>query len=187
MSERAARVVLGTIVGLLVVAALATDLPAASDRRFWSDGATYYAMAASLARDFDLRYEAKDLERVRAEYPSGPQGVFLKQGRDGALYYAKAFVYPAAAAPFVRLLGPSRGLLLANALSFGLALILAYRELRLRAAPLKRASASAACRTSGSCSSSSPPRRRRPGRTPSRPRWRGACRAPRRERRGRPP
>ena len=136
MSERAARVVLGTIVGLLVVAALATDLPAASDRRFWSDGATYYAMAASLARDFDLRYEAKDLERVRAEYPSGPQGVFLKQGRDGALYYAKAFVYPAAAAPFVRLLGPSRGLLLTNALSFGLALILAYRELRLRAAPL---------------------------------------------------
>ncbi len=136
MSERIARVVLGAAIGLFLVAALLLDLPSASDRRFWSDGATYYAMSASLARDLDLLYEAPDLERVRAEYPSGPQGIFLKRGRHGGLFYAKALVYPAAAAPFVRLLGTSRGLLFANALALGLALGLGYRELRGRAGPL---------------------------------------------------
>ena len=135
MSERIARVVLGVVIGLFLLAAVVLDLPAASDRRFWSDGATYYAMASSLARDLDLRYEAPDLERVRAEYFSGPQGVFLKRGRDGDLFYAKSFVYPAAAAPFVRVLGPSRGLLFTNALCLGLALVLGYLELRRRAGP----------------------------------------------------
>ncbi len=136
MSERVARVVLGVTIGLFLVAALALDLPAASERRFWSDGATYYAMAASLARDFDLRYEARDLERVRAEYPTGPQGIFLKRGRGARLYYAKAFIYPAASAPFVRCLGVSRGLLFTNAILLGLVLWLGYRELRGRAGPV---------------------------------------------------
>jgi hypothetical protein len=132
MSDRGARVVLGVVVGLFVAAALLFELPAASDRRFWSDGATYYAMSASLAHDLDLRYEKRDLDRVRAEYPSGPQGVFLKRGRGGGLFYAKSFVYPALAGPFVRVLGPSRGLLLTNALCLGLALALGYAELRRR-------------------------------------------------------
>ncbi len=136
MSDRLARVVLGAVVGLFLTMALVLDLPAASDRRFWSDGATYYAMAASLARDFDLRYEVPDLERVRAEYFSGPQGIFLKRGRNGDLFFAKSFVYPAVAAPFVRVLGPSRGLLFTNALCLGLALVLGYLELRRRAPPL---------------------------------------------------
>jgi hypothetical protein len=133
MSERVARVVLGVTIGLFVAAALLFDLPAASDRRFWSDGATYYAMAASLAHDLDLRYEKRDFDRVRVEYPSGPQGVFLKRGRGAGLFYAKSFVYPAAAAPFVRLLGPARGLLFTNAACLGLALVLGYVELRRRA------------------------------------------------------
>jgi hypothetical protein len=136
MSERAARVVLGVVIGLFLLGALVLDLPAASDRRFWSDGATYYAMASSLAFDFDLRYEVPDLERVRAEYVSGPQGVFLKRGRNGDLFYAKSFVYPAVAAPFVRVLGPSRGLLMTNALCLGLSLVLGYLELRRHAGPL---------------------------------------------------
>ena len=50
------------------------------------------------------------------------------------IYFAKAFVYPLAAAPFVRLFG-TRGLLLANALFLGLALVLGYAELRRRATP----------------------------------------------------
>jgi hypothetical protein len=135
MSERVARVVLGVVVGLFLVTAVVLDLPTASGRRFWSDGATYYAMASSLARDFDLRYEVPDLERVRAEYPSGPQGVFLKRGRGDRLYYAKSFVYPAAAAPFVRVLGASRGMLFTNAVCLALALVLGYLELRRRAGP----------------------------------------------------
>ena len=37
--------------------------------QFWGDGATYHAMAWSLAEDGDLRYEARDLLRVRREMP----------------------------------------------------------------------------------------------------------------------
>ena len=67
----------------LVVVAVATDLPAVSRQEFWGDGATYYAMAWSLARDLDVRYEARDLARVRREYPAGPQGLFLKRASGG--------------------------------------------------------------------------------------------------------
>lgn len=134
MSDRAARIVLGVLSGLVLLLALGVDLPRASDGRFWSDAATYHAMAGSLAFDGDLRFDAGDLARERASYPGGPQGVFLKRvpdGRDGTrLVYAKAFLYPAAAAPLVRLLGADRGLLLLNALVFVLALWLGYRELR---------------------------------------------------------
>ena len=134
MSERLARVVLGVVSGLALLASVVIDVPGAADGRFWSDGATYHAMAGSLAFDGDLQFEAKDLERVRASYPSGPQGVFLKRVRDGSgeprLVYAKALVYPAAAAPLVRVLGTDRGLLVLNALAFGVALWLGYAELR---------------------------------------------------------
>jgi hypothetical protein len=135
-------------VGLLGLA-LATDLPVASQRSFWGDGATYYAMTWSLARDLDVRFERRDLERVRREYPEGPQGLFLKRTSGGLtssgrfpwvprlgdgepqLYYAKALAYPLVAAPFVRVFG-TRGLLVTNALVLGLALWLGYGALRRR-------------------------------------------------------
>src|SRR5262249_6637343 len=95
------------------------------------------------------RYEARDVFRVRREFKSGPQGVFLKRASGGLrfdpsggfpwisrvppdeprLYYAKAFVYPLVAAPFVRLLG-TRGLLVVNALVLALAVWLAGDERR---------------------------------------------------------
>jgi hypothetical protein len=134
MSERLARIALGVVSGLALLAAVAIDLPHASDGRFWSDGATYHAMAGSLAFDGDLEFTAADLARVRASYPGGPQGVFLKRVRDGSgeprLVYAKALVYPAAAAPLVRVLGTDRGLLVLNALAFAAALWLGFGELR---------------------------------------------------------
>jgi len=148
MSERLARIVLGVVIGCVLAAPFVVDLPGDSSGRFWSDGATYYAMAASLAEDGDLRYEARDLERIRSVYPGGPQGLFLKRtgggparrpGRPGAsapedrLYYAKALLYPAVAAPVVKLLGPDRGLLLTNAVFLSLALWLGFLELRRRA------------------------------------------------------
>ena len=136
------------------MAALALDLPRASGREFWGDGATYYAMAWSLARDGDLRFDAGDLARVRAEYPGGPQGVFLKRASGGLavdaaggfpwirriaaqeprLYYAKAIAYPVFAAPFVAVLG-TRGFATANALLFACALALACAMLRRRGLP----------------------------------------------------
>jgi hypothetical protein len=134
MTERLARVVLGVVTGLVLLAAVAIDLPRASDGRFWSDGATYHAMTGSLAFDGDLVFSAADLARVRASYPGGPQGVFLKRvGADSGtprLVYAKALVFPVAAAPLARLLGVDRGLLLLNALVFAFVLWLGYAELR---------------------------------------------------------
>jgi hypothetical protein len=147
----APRAALAVLVVALVAATALVDLPRASKSEFWGDGATYYAMAWSLARDADLRYEARDLERVRLEYPGGPQGLFLKKSSGGLtvdgsagfpwvrgvrpeearLYYAKAFLYPLVAAPFVAVLG-TRGLTLANGVLLALALALAASILRRR-------------------------------------------------------
>jgi hypothetical protein len=151
LSDRAARLALATFGAALVAIALATRLP-----QFWGDGATYHAMAWSLAEDVDLRYEARDILRVRREFPTGPQGIFLKRASggltfdsaagfpwirraradEGRIYYAKAFLYPAVAAPLVRVLG-TRGLLLTNALALCAALALSYRELVRRMSPTR--------------------------------------------------
>jgi hypothetical protein len=133
MRGRLARIALGVASGLVLLAVVATDLPRASDGRFWSDAATYHAMAGSLAFDADLEFGPDDLARVRASYPGGPQGVFLKRvGEAGRtrLVYAKAFLYPASAIPVVRFLGVDRGLLVLNGSLFVLALWLFHGELR---------------------------------------------------------
>ena len=91
------------------------------------DEATYVAMALSLAYDHDLSYERRDLDRFFGLYRAGPDGIFLKRGaqwhvrlrssppyihvsrgpdpRSDRLYFGKALIYPAVAAPFVRLFG----------------------------------------------------------------------------------
>ncbi len=150
-SDRVARTILALVFAGLTAGALATDLPRLSNGEFWGDGATYYLMARSLAEDLDLRYEARDLFRARREFSSGPQGLFLKRAHGGLrldpeggfpwlgrvppdeprLYFAKAFAYPAVAAPFVRVFG-TRGLILTNALGLGLVLWLSYGTLRGR-------------------------------------------------------
>jgi len=119
---------------------------------FWSDGATYYAMSWSLAEDGDLRYEARDLARVKREFPSGPQGIFMKRSSGGLalqkgfpwlrrvgpdeprIYFAKSFAYPLFAAPLVAAFG-TRGLLLTNALALGVALWFGYGLARRRGPP----------------------------------------------------
>lgn len=94
----------------------------------WSDEAAYHIMAHSLAFDGDLRYERRDLERIYAAgYDGGPTGMFLvRNPDDGDLYYAKAWIYSAFAAPFVRLFGDNgffilHALLLAAMLAAGFA------------------------------------------------------------------
>ena len=144
MTDRAARVLLAAVTALLVAGVCRVRLT-----QFWGDGATYHAMAWSLAEDGDLRYEAKDVFRVRREFPSGPQGVFLKRASGGLwwdgeggfpwvrrveageprIYFAKPFTFAVAAAPFVKLFG-TRGMLLANALALGAALFLGYAAMR---------------------------------------------------------
>lgn len=104
-----------TIFVVLVAWALSVDFVKATGG-FFADGATYYGMTHSLAEDFDFAYRREDLARVWREYPGGPEGLFLKRGRDvevqltGAfpfvavttrddpdaarLYYGKAYLYP---------------------------------------------------------------------------------------------
>jgi hypothetical protein len=149
VSDRAARIVLAVVIVLVTVAAASARIP-----YFWSDGATYYGMAWSLAEDGDLQYEARDVFRTRREFPTGPQGIFLKRASGGLeltpefpwlrrvprteprIYYAKAFAHPVAVVPFVKLFG-TRGLLLANAAFLGLAMALAYAEVRRRTTPAR--------------------------------------------------
>ena len=105
------------------------------------DEAAYVSMALSLAYDHDLTYERRDLDRFYGLYRSGPDGIFLKKGKqlrvrtDGRppfvhllkapdrqadrLYFAKALLYPIVAAPFVRLLGLNGFLVLHVLLLFG--------------------------------------------------------------------
>lgn len=153
MSARLARIALGVLSGLVLLASLVVDLPRASDGRFWSDAATYHAMAGSLAFDGDLVFAEEDLARVRASYAGGPQGLFLKRvGGDAAssrLVYAKALAHPLAAVPFVRVLGCDRGLLFLNASLFVLALWLGHAELRRSSGPATAAAGALAVLAGG--------------------------------------
>ena len=129
----------GVLATLLVGVALlgfavSVDFPRAA-HGFKGDEATYYSLTYSLARDFDVAFTRADLVRVWDEFPTGPEGIFLKRGRrvtlrraDGfpwvrigkpyvidRLFYGKSFIYPLAAAPFVRFFG-TNGFLVLHAL-----------------------------------------------------------------------
>ena len=137
-----------TFVGILLLAfAVSVDFPKANGDRFKGDESTYYMLGHSLARDFDFQYERKDLIRVWEEF-SGPEGVFLKTGKDvdirgsssfpffrwlkredpnreTRLYFSKSYIYPLAAAPFVMLFG-TNGFLVLHALLIALDLLVIY-------------------------------------------------------------
>jgi len=107
---------------------------------FQSDEATYYMMGLSLVHDGDLAYRKEDLVRVWREFPAGPAGVFLKRGRtlSGApdpdqnrLFYAKSFMYPLVATPFVALFG-TNGFLVVNALLLAFVVFCSYLFLHAR-------------------------------------------------------
>jgi hypothetical protein len=142
---------------LLVAWSLSVDVPRLTGG-FFSDSATYYGMAHSLAADGDFEYRREDLPRVWLEYPSGPEGVFLKRGRDvqgirfttsppfvelqtaddpdpDRLYYAKSFIFPLFAAPFVWLFG-SNGFLVLHAVLMTICFACAYTFLSARSAPV---------------------------------------------------
>lgn len=112
------------------------------------DESTYVAMALSAAYDGDLAYQRRDLERFWGLYKQGPEGIFLKRGKqfrvrlrarppflfvyNGAedpqrdrLYFAKAMAHAIVAAPFVRLFGLN-GLLLLNVVLLALACLCGY-------------------------------------------------------------
>jgi hypothetical protein len=144
--------------GIVLVAwALTVDFPKVTNRAFFSDGATYYSLAHSLAEDLDFEFRREDLVRVWREFPGGPEGIFLKRGRDvqgvtltgaipfvqvasvpdpdqGRLFYAKSFAFPLAAAPFVRVFG-TNGFLVLHALLMTACFACAYAFLVARSSP----------------------------------------------------
>lgn len=159
MTEGAARRGLpGLVAAALVLCvygglAFSVDFPRAS-MGIQSDEASYYMMGHSLAEDGDLEYRREDLMRVWEEFPTGPNGVFLKRGRDitdaglmlrppfvwiatapdpdpSRLFYGKSFIYPLVAAPFVKILG-TNGFLLLNAFLLAAAVWCGYLFLAAR-------------------------------------------------------
>jgi hypothetical protein len=145
-------------IGVVLTAwALSTDFVKASAGGFFGDGATYYGMAHSLANDLDFEYRREDLVRVWEEFPAGPQGIFLKRGRDvdvgvgggfpflevatqpdpdqGRLFFAKSFIYPLFASPFVWLFG-TNGFLVLHAVLMTLCFLCAYAFLAARSHPV---------------------------------------------------
>jgi hypothetical protein len=141
------------IIGLFLLGfAVSVDFPGAGGG-FKSDESTYYSLAHSLARDRNFTFERRDLVRVWEEFPTGPEGIFLKKGkrveiglrgsfpfvewrtledeRTDRLYYSKAYIYPLVAAPFVWAFGTT-GFLVLHALLLALNLVVAYVFLSAR-------------------------------------------------------
>jgi len=141
-------IIASALLGIMLFAfAVSVDFPHANGNRFKGDESTYYMLGHSLARDFDFQYERKDLVRVWEEF-SGPEGVFLKTGkdveirgssafpffrwlkredpeRDTRLYFSKSYLYPLIAAPFIVVFG-TNGFLVLHALLLAFDLLVIY-------------------------------------------------------------
>jgi len=113
----------------IVFFSLGTDLVKRQRGGFFSDEAGYFSVIQSLANDGDIKYEKKDLIRIKKIFPPGPVGFFLKKGKDGNFYYAKSFAYPLLAAPFFKLFS-IKGILLLNGLLLFLSLLMGYLLLK---------------------------------------------------------
>jgi len=82
---------------------LVINLPVIHNNFLFADQAVYYSMAQSIAFDGDLEFTKKDLIRYYHDFSAGPNGIFLKKGTDGRIFYAKSFAHSLFAAPFVRI------------------------------------------------------------------------------------
>ncbi len=147
--------------GVLLVIALAAAVSVDVVRALYGikgDESTYVAMTLSVAYDGDLSYQRRDLERFWGIYKQGPEGIFLKRGkqfrlrlraappfvrvlnareepRSDRLFFAKAMVYSIAAAPFVRVFGMS-GFLVFHVVLLALACWCGYLFLSATSPPL---------------------------------------------------
>ncbi|HVR28380.1 MAG TPA: hypothetical protein VMS86_02505, partial [Thermoanaerobaculia bacterium] len=113
---------LAALLAILLVVALT------GSRERWpglvGDEATYLMQAQSLAWDGDLRFAAEDLDRFRERRGHSPEVILQSGDRGERIVYGKPFLYAAAIAPLVRMLG-ERGAVLANVLALGVAGLLA--------------------------------------------------------------
>jgi hypothetical protein len=145
-----------TLAAVLLAWALSVNYPVAA-YGFFSDASTYYGLGHSLADDGDFEFRREDLVRVWREFPTGPEGIFLKRGSDpdlrldGAppfvhvdtrpdtnptrLYFAKAYLYPLFAAPFVWAFG-TNGFLVLHVLVVVVSFLCGYAFLAARSHPV---------------------------------------------------
>jgi hypothetical protein len=72
-----------------------------------ADEPAYYLMALSIARDFDLRCDTRDLERLFEEFPYGRTDNLIVGTDDGwrTIHFAKPYAYSFFAAPFAAVAG----------------------------------------------------------------------------------
>ena len=151
-----ARIAAAVLLIVLLAAALSIDVVKTGQGNK-SDEATYVMMALSVAYDHDLAYERRDLERYAGIYRWGPDGIFLKRGKElrvragggfpfvhvvktsdprpDRYYFGKAFIYSVAAAPFVRLFGLN-GMLVFHVLLAFVVCVCGYAFLTARSQPL---------------------------------------------------
>jgi hypothetical protein len=144
------------LLAFLLAAAISVDVVRAG-YKIKGDEATYVAMALSAAYDRDLSFQKRDLERFYGLYQQGPEGIFLKRGkqfrvrlrptppflfiynstaeaRQDRAFFGKAMVYSLAAAPFVWFLGMN-GFLVFHALMLFLVGVCGYTFLAARSRP----------------------------------------------------
>lgn len=127
LSERRTFTVMIAFVFLFALGiALFTNLQALQRNFLFADEAVYFMMTDSLARDGDIEYTRNDLIRYYRVFNTDPKGIFLKQAKDGKLYYAKSWIYPLISAPFVKLFS-ANGFLVLHALLLGLLLLMGFR------------------------------------------------------------
>src|SRR5262245_13131560 len=85
--------VLGLVLLIVgVFSALSADVPRTT-YGVKSDESTYIAAALSAAFDGDLQFERHDLERFSGLYHSGPEGIFLKRGKQVRVQVGSAFPF----------------------------------------------------------------------------------------------
>ncbi|MEO8197418.1 MAG: hypothetical protein ABI689_11935 [Thermoanaerobaculia bacterium] len=124
-SQRPRRSPIPVFAGVAVLLCATLFLLRAGGRGLIGDEGTYVAMAASLARDFDLAFTGPDRSWAEA-HPGAPVALILERTGQG-LAYSKPVLYPLLAAPFVGLCG-DWGAALLNLLALlpALALALAF-------------------------------------------------------------
>ena len=102
-SERPRRSPIPALAGCAVLLFATLFLLRAPGGGLRGDEGTFVAMAASLARDFDLAFTAPD--RTWAEHHAGGPVALILERTGKGLAYSKPVLYPLLAAPFVGLFG----------------------------------------------------------------------------------
>lgn len=97
------------------------------------DEGTYLAMAASVAFDGDLEFDARDASRLEAAADPGRQAVILQRS-GGRISYSKPILHALLTAPFYRALGEP-GLAVFNGAVLIAALLLAWASLARNGPP----------------------------------------------------